>query len=186
MGIAVTVSHLEMLSPDELRAKVAPAGDVRLVRWPTPLPELNRFFYTTIGGDWFWWERLPWTYTDWMNYLTRPEVSTWLITRDGLPVGYCELEQQPDDNVEIVYFGMLAINTGQGLGGWALSEVVRQAWGLGAKRVWVHTCDLDHPAALANYQARGFRLFKTVTAMEDIAPQPPGPWPGAQKEAWRC
>jgi GNAT superfamily N-acetyltransferase len=181
MSIAVTVTHLEMLASSELRAKPAPTSDVRIARVPSPMPELNRYFYTAIGGDWYWWERLSWNYADWLKYLDRPEVNTWVISQAGIPAGYFELEQQAEGNVEIVYFGLLAHSLGQGLGGWALSEAVRQAWATGAKRVWLHTCNLDHPAALANYQARGFRIFKTEVKHEDLTATP-GPWPGAGKQ----
>src|SRR5918912_1291423 len=99
MRVPVTVTHLEMRSPDDLRPKGAPRPDVGVSRVPVPTPELNR---------------------------------------------------QPGDDVEIVYFGLLSAHTGNGLGGWALTEATRRAWAMGAKRVWVHTCDLDHPGALAN------------------------------------
>ena len=80
--------------------------------------------------------------------------------------------------MEIVYFGLLPSWTGAGLGGWALTEAARRAWAMGARRVWVHTCDLDHPAALANYLARGFSPFKTETKIEELPPRSPGPWTG--------
>jgi GNAT superfamily N-acetyltransferase len=168
-----------MRSPAELRAKESARSNVTLSRVPTPTPELNRFFYTAIGGDWYWLDRLPWTYRESMAYLDRPQLETWVISAGGLPAGYFELERQPADDVEIVYFGMLLAFTGAGLGGWALSEATRRAWAMGAKRVWVHTCDLDHPAALPNYLARGFSVFKTETKVEDLPLVSPGPWSGA-------
>ena len=48
---------------------------------------------------------------------------------------------------------------GRGLGRHLLTEAVETAWCLGAKRVWLHTSTLDHPAALPNYLSRGFRPF---------------------------
>lgn len=66
-----------------------------------------------------------------------------------------------------------------GLGGDLLTRALEEAWRLEAKRVWVHTCSLDSPAALANYQARGVRLCKTETRLMEIPDQAPGPWPGA-------
>ncbi len=180
MSTTVTITHLEMLALTDLQAKAAPTADVHCARVPRPMPELNRFFYTAIGGDWFWWERLAWSYADWMKYLDRPESSTWIISKAGVPAGFFELEHQPNDTVELVYFGLLAAYTGQGLGAWALSEAIRRAWEGTTKRVWVHTCDLDHPAALANYIARGFRIFKTEVRLEALPPTPPGPWPGAR------
>ena len=180
MRVPVTVTHLELRSPADLRPKAPPAADVAIVRVTRPTPEFNRFFYSAVGGDWFWIDRLAWTYADWMNYLDRPILETWIVTRAGVPAGYFELERQPGDDVEIVYFGLLPNSTGQGLGGWALSEAARRGWKMGAKRVWVHTCDLDHPGALANYVARGFRAFKVEMIEVELPDQPPGPWPRAE------
>ena len=49
-----------------------------------------------------------------------------------------------------------------------LTEAAEAAWALGASRVWLHTCTLDHPGALANYLARGFRPFRTETYETDL------------------
>lgn len=146
------------------------------------MPELNRYFYTAIGGDWFWIDRLNWTYADWKRYLDRPELETWIVTVGGSPAGYFELERQTDDNVEIVYFGLLREFAGQGIGGWALTQAADRGWEMGAKRVWVHTCDLDHPGALANYLARGFKPFKTEIKEEDLPERSVGPWPDSGKQ----
>ncbi|HEX3146755.1 MAG TPA: GNAT family N-acetyltransferase [Gemmataceae bacterium] len=181
MLISVTVTHLEMRSPADLRAKACPRPDTVMARVPVPMPELNRFFYSAVGGDWYWIDRLKWTYGDWLKYLDRPELETWIINVAGVPAGYFELERQPGENVEIVYFGLLPAYTGNGLGGWALSEATKRGWAMGAKRVWVHTCDLDHPGALANYIARGFRTFKVEMNEEELPAQSIGPWPNANK-----
>ena len=181
MRFPVAITHLEQRSPAELRVKAAPRPDAFVARMPVPIPELNRFFYTAVGGPWYWLDRLPWTYADWLRYLDRPEQETWVVNVSGTPAGYFELERQPGGDVEIVYFGLLPAYTGKGLGGWALSEAAGRAWAMGAERVWVHTCDLDHPGALANYLARGFRPFKVETKEEDLPPESPGPWPGAAR-----
>jgi GNAT superfamily N-acetyltransferase len=68
-----------------------------------------------------------------------------------------------------------------GLGGPLLSAAVTRAWEMGARRVWVHTCDLDHPRALANYQARGFRVFHVECKVEQLPDEPLEVWPGAGK-----
>jgi GNAT superfamily N-acetyltransferase len=145
------------------------------------MPELNRFFYTAIGGDWYWLERLAWSYQVWLDYVQRPEFQTWVVSMAGVPAGYFELEKQAGGDVEIVYFGLLPQFTEAGLGGWALSEAARCAWKMGANRVWVHTCDLDHPRALANYLARGFTVFKTEVKEEELPERTVGPWPGSGK-----
>jgi GNAT superfamily N-acetyltransferase len=177
---AVTTYYLEIRDPRDLRSKCSPRGDVALVRILPPLPELNRFFYTSVGGDWHWTDRLAWPYQKWLAYLDRPELETWMLTAAaGIPAGYFELESQAGQDVEIAYFGLLPSFVGAGLGGYLLTCAIERGWARGARRVWVHTCTLDHPQALANYQARGMRLYKEETAIQDVAPRSPGPWLGA-------
>jgi GNAT superfamily N-acetyltransferase len=178
MPTRVTITHLELTSPAQLRPKPAPREGLTLARVPVPMPELNRFFYTAVGGDWYWFERLVWNYQRWMEYLDRPELQSWIVSEDGIPAGYFELEKVGDD-VEIAYFGLLPRFVERGLGGWLLTEAVEKAWAMGAKRVWLHTCELDHQRALSNYLARGFRVFKTETKIEELPPRSPGAWPGA-------
>jgi GNAT superfamily N-acetyltransferase len=180
--VSVTTYYLEMLSPAELKPKRSARTVVAMVRVERPMPELNRFFYTAVGGDWYWIDRLPWTYRDWQAYLNRPQLETWILTVNGVPAGYFELESQPGDDVEIAYFGLLPQFVGQSLGGHLLTSAVERGWAMGAKRVWVHTCTLDHPQALANYQARGFRLFREETKEQEEPAVSPGPWPGASVE----
>ena len=97
----------------------------------------------------------------------------------GTPAGYFELERQAEGSVEIAYFGLLPQFVGRGLGGALLSAAVERGWEGGARRVWLHTCSLDHAAALPAYQARGFRIFETETAVRDLPERSPEPWPGA-------
>jgi ribosomal protein S18 acetylase RimI-like enzyme len=175
----VTTYYLEMTSPAQLRPKRALRTDLVLGRVLTPQPELNRFFYTAVGGGWYWYERLPWTYADWRKYLDRAELQTWVLSASGVPAGYFELEAQAGGDIEIVYFGLLPAYVGQGLGGHLLTCAVEQAWALNVRRVWLHTCTLDHPQALANYAARGFQVTRQETTDLVLPPQPLGPWPGA-------
>src|SRR5918995_1859877 len=73
------------------------------------------------------------------------------------PTGYFELRAHQDDSVEIAYFGLLPDFIGRGWGKYLLTRAVQSAWQQGPRRVWLHTCTLDHPAALPNYLKRGFR-----------------------------
>jgi GNAT superfamily N-acetyltransferase len=179
MRTTVTTWSLEMRSPDQLRSQPCPLATVRVERADIPSPELSRFLYTAAGGQWYWYKRLDWDYARWLAYLDRPVVETLVMYVSGTPAGYIELEAQTDDNVEIAYFGLLPRFIGQRLGGYLLSTGVQRAWDQGALRVWVHTCSLDGPNALANYQARGFRVFDQTTDWEDLPDATPGPWPGA-------
>jgi GNAT superfamily N-acetyltransferase len=174
----ITVWSLEMTSREDFRPSRAVEGfEVRQARIPSP--ELNRFFYTAVGSDWFWIDRLSWTYAQWLAWLDRPELETWIGSLEGTPAGYFELERQ-GESVELAYFGLLPRFIGKGLGGSLLTSAVCRAWELGASRVWLHTCSLDGPAALPAYQARGFRIFHEERLVNDFPDETPGPWPGAK------
>jgi GNAT superfamily N-acetyltransferase len=179
MRVEVTTWFLEMLNAAELRRAECPTPEARVERADIPSPELSRFLYTAVGGQWYWINRLGWDYARWLAYLDRPAVETLVLYLSGTPAGYVELEVQPDDNVEVAYFGLLPRFIGQRLGAYLLSAGVDRAWAQGARRVWVHTCSLDSPNALANYRARGFRVYDQTTELLDLPPVPPGPWPGA-------
>lgn len=176
----VLTTWLELSSPDQFRSPAVLPPELSLAG-PTPnSPELNRFFYTAIGGDWCWTDRLGWTYDDWMEWLSRPGVQTVVLSLDGIPAGYAELAQSSDGAVDVAYFGLLPQWTSRGLGGAALALVVRHAWEMGAERITLNTCSLDHPNALANYKARGFRVIRTAESVKEVPESSPGPWPGAR------
>src|SRR5262245_33605141 len=100
MRFKVVTIYLEMTSPDDLRpARTGLELDVRRVQ--LPCPEFNRFFYAAVGGDWYWIDRLRWTYDRWLSYLDRPELETWAAYHAGTPAGYFELEQQGPAGVEL-------------------------------------------------------------------------------------
>ncbi|MEU6343939.1 GNAT family N-acetyltransferase [Streptomyces sp. NPDC046977] len=190
--VTVTTWSLEQTSPADLRPS-APAmepdpatGGVRIVRAEVPSPEFSRFLYTSVGADCAWTDRLPWTYEQWRACLDRPGTETWVVWDQGTPAGYIELDAQDEAQVEIAYFGLLPAFRGRRIGGHLLSFGIARAWDLAerwpertpTKRVWVHTCSLDGPHALANYERRGFRIFRTETGEEEKRPID-GPWPGA-------
>ena len=62
-----------------------------------------------------------------------------------------------------------------------LEDAIANAWRLGGRRVWLHTCSLDHPQALNNYLARGFKVFHEETVIDDLPDTPIQPWIGANK-----
>ena len=142
---------------------------------------MNRFLYTAVGGDWYWVDRLGWTYAQWHDYITRPGFETWIAFVSGTPAGYFELDQLPESGVEIASFGLLPQFIGKGLGGCLLTAAIQRAWRKGTSRVWPHTCSFDHPRALANYLARGFRLVNEAVSLKDMPDETPGPWPGAKR-----
>ncbi len=149
--------------------------EVRLAE--IPCPELNRFFYMAVGADSWWHTRLHWNCEQWLDYVDRPDLKTWIGMLSGNPVGYFELESQPGNEIELVYFGLLPSFIGLGLGPELLSAAIESAWRDECQRLWLHTCTLDHPRALPNYQAAGFTHFKTEEMTERLPDQPLDFWP---------
>ena len=156
-AVAVTVISLEMTDAADLIDAPMPAG-ASLDIVTDARPDLSESFYRRVGADWAWVDRLTWNPEQWQAWVDRPEHHLLVCRIDGAEAGYAELEQQNAGNVEIAYFGLLPEAIGRGLGGWLLARVIDYAWTLsGTTRVWVHTCDLDGPAALPNYRGRGLR-----------------------------
>jgi GNAT superfamily N-acetyltransferase len=162
-------TYLEMRSPGQLRPKRADARfhvqELKRRDW-----RFNRDMYLRVGEQWDWSDKRPWTDQQWKDYATAPELETFAAYYDDALAGYYELrrrESGPDgenQGVEIAYFGLLPEFIGRGLGGALLTSAIEQAWsrcgGIASKRVWVHTCNRDHPQALANYQARGLVVYR--------------------------
>jgi GNAT superfamily N-acetyltransferase len=122
-------------------------------------PAFYRFLYTEIGRANYWTDRLAWGDHEIRAHLARPAVSLWLMSCHGGPAGYFELVEISDDEYEINYLGLLPDFQGRGLGKHLLTYAVKTCWKLGARRVQLDTCNLDHPAALQNYLKHGFRPY---------------------------
>jgi GNAT superfamily N-acetyltransferase len=116
--------------------------------------------YAQIGKPWHWVDRRDWTGKQWQAWVNSPGYWLGVVEQAGEPVGYAELV----GNTEIGFLGIDTKAAGVGLGRWLLIDVVRRALSRpDTAALTVHTCSLDHPAALANYTARGFTIDHTET-----------------------
>jgi GNAT superfamily N-acetyltransferase len=159
--VSETRTYLEMTNAADLRPAREPQQAVTVIRQQPPDPRLNRQLYISVGQDWRWIDRLTWSDAVWTTYVQNPELETWVMRAGPETAGYAELALPADGNAQIVYFGLVPAFIGRGLGGSLLTRAVQRAWEAGARRVWLHTSSLDHPHALANYLARGFRVYDT-------------------------
>lgn len=151
---------LEMNAPDQLQPAAADQELLTINLIDPPCPEFSWFLHQWIGTPFRWGGRESWTAADWEAFATDSQVQTWVASVGGGPAGYFELQKQADGSVQICCFGLAERFIGQGLGGVLLSAAVRQAWAMKTSRVWLATCSHDHPHALANYEARGFKLVE--------------------------
>ena len=123
--------------------------------------QLNKFFYKQVGKNHRWIDRLSWSDEKWINYISNRNLETYIISEFDELVGFFELLYNPElEETEISYFGLLEEYIGKGIGGYALSVAIKKSFEKNIRRVWLHTCTLDHPNALKNYIARGMTVFK--------------------------
>ena len=171
-----TRTYLELTSPSQFKGAFGAFPDITIARVPNPSPALYRSCYRTVGEAFHWFDRWDWTDDEIRAHLADPAIQLFVAQRasnsnDRPLAGWYELRRvAEDDSVEVAYFGIVAAEFGRGFGKHLLSSAVRDAWALGPKRVWLHTCTLDHPNALPNYLARGFTPYRQETYEVDSAP----------------
>jgi len=126
--------------------------------------QLNKFFYKNIGKNHRWIDRLVWSEKQWIEFVSDENVKTYILKNENDLAGYFELNLHPKkEEVEIAYLGLLEEYHNKKLGSYLLSVAIKKSFLNKPKRVWVHTCSLDHKNALNNYIARGMKIFKTET-----------------------
>ena len=156
--------YLEINSLDCLINVNSPDLSLVLEKVDPPDIELNKFFYKNIGKKHRWVDRLVWDNLKWASYLENEKVNTYVLKSKKDLIGYFEvIDDRSDNSSEIAYFGILQNYIGKKFGGYLLSEAIKICFNNNSKRVWVHTCTLDHKNALNNYIARGMKIFKTET-----------------------
>ena len=165
--VAVVRTYLEMVSPDRQTGR-APIPPGFVVRQEACDPDLYRELYEGVGADYHWRDRRSWTDDQLRAHLEKPNIEIWVLRERSSPRGFFELDRRDDGSVELSYFGLMPLGIGQGLGRALLTSAIDAAWRLKPSRVWLHTCTLDHPAALANYLARGFQVTHSERYTVDI------------------
>ena len=155
-------NYLEINSLQDLNEGTEPKEDYSLNLLDPINFQLNKFFYKNIGQNHKWIDRLVWTESQWIDYLSNDKVQTYILKYKDDLVGFFELIFHFEKKeVEIAYFGILEEFRNKKLGSYLLSQAIKKSFSQNINRVWVHTCTLDHKNALNNYIARGMKIFKT-------------------------
>ncbi len=162
MNTQIKRNFLEINSRTQLKEKKKPFKDLIIKIVDPPDFQLNKFFYKQIGKNYRWNDRLSWSESDWFKYTNNKNLQTYILKQKSDLVGYFEqIFYKESYECEIAYFGILEEYIGKNIGAYFLSEAIKDSFKIGSKRVWVHTCSLDHKHALNNYIARGMRIFKS-------------------------
>ena len=157
--VLVTVTYLEMTRPEQRSRAPEWAEGVTIQRAERPTVSFYRYLYDTVGADWDWYERRRLSDDALAAIIHDDAVDVFVLYVRGVPAGYVELDRRIEGEVEIAYFGLVPEYIGRGLGLALLDWALDRAWSYGPRRVWLHTCSLDHPKALAVYRQAGFEKF---------------------------
>ena len=162
MSTKVERNYLDIISLKNLSKIDKPSNNFNVSLVNPPDFQLNKFFYKQIGKKHRWVDRLIWNENQWIRYINNSNVKTYILQDGNNLAGYFEqIFDQKKLEYEIAYFGILQDYVGKRLGGYLLSEAIKKSFLMGANRVWVHTCSLDHKHALKNYLSRGMKIFKS-------------------------
>ena len=157
-------NYLQITSIQDLNEVIKPSKDYSLNLLEPTNFQLNKFFYKNVGRKHKWIDRLVWTETQWIDYVSSEKIETYIFKHKDDLVGFFELISHIEkQEVEIAYFGLLEEFQNKKLGSYLLSQAIQKSFKENTNRVWVHTCSLDHKNALNNYIARGMKIFKSET-----------------------
>jgi GNAT superfamily N-acetyltransferase len=168
----VDVTYLQMLTPAPALL-TAPKG-VCVVRAVKPTMSFYRYLYAAVGRQWFWFERRRLNDNELAGVIHDEQVAVNVLYVDGVPAGYVEIDRRQRGEAEIAYFGLIAEFIGRGLGRYFINWTIDDAWRGEVKRVWLHTCSMDHPRAVSVYQSAGLEVYRQETV---IIADPRGQFP---------
>jgi GNAT superfamily N-acetyltransferase len=174
--LRVVITFLEMkakvLRPPPRPHKLGHDATLAILRVPGISVGFYRYLYDAVGRVWRWHERRKFSDEKLGAILADPKVDVLVLYVNGEPGGYAELDRRVANEVELAYFGVTPAFIGKGVATLLLRAALDSAWRDNPGRVWVHTCNLDHPRALGFYQRAGFAPYKQVTkSVADPGPE---------------
>jgi GNAT superfamily N-acetyltransferase len=165
--IPVKVTYLEMLEPRRFGTP-PPLEAVEIVRAREPTVGFYRFLYDAVGKDWQWVNQKLLSDGQLAEIIGDERVELHVLYVKGTPAGFAELDRRRPGEIELRHFGIVPEFSGKGLGRYFLHWAVERAWSYAPGRLWLHTCELDHPAALPLYKSTGFRVYDEVVTDQAV------------------
>ena len=165
--VQVTFYYLEMLAPSQ-HLVPAPRDGLSVLHVQSPTVPYYRSLYNAVGKDYYWLGRRKMSDKALGSTIDDPRNELHVLHVDGTTAGFAEFDRRQRDEIELVQFGLMPDFIGQRLGKWFLRWTIDKAWSHAPRRIWLHTCSLDHPAALPNYLKAGFVLYKQETIPREL------------------
>lgn len=156
--VATIVTSLEMSGRPPLRPSQPFPTGIALQPLERSI-EAYRRLYRAVGTDWLWFSRLIMPDEKLQAILDNPQVEFLVLRKEGRDVGILELDFRDAESCELAFFGVAPDMVGTGVGRTLMNEAIDRAWSRPITRFWVHTCSLDHPAALDFYRRSGFKPY---------------------------
>ena len=181
--LEVTITYLEMHRRPSSNLRLPAPDRSTILQAHQPTLSFYRYLYRHVGTPWLWYERRAMDNETLRAIIHDPAVSIHVLYIDGVPAGYVELDSRVGNEIELSYFGLVPEFIGRGLGPWLLNWALDTAWNCEPSRIWVNTCNLDHPKALLCYQRAGFERCRQEfirirdPRLEPYWDTPPGPDP---------
>lgn len=157
--LETAITYLEMCMQPQ-RERAMPRANALLLHAVQPTVSFYRYLYNTVGQEWLWYERRLLPDEQLREIIHHPQVEIHVLYFSGVPAGFGELNLRLMPDIELAYFGLVPEFIGKGLGPYLLNAMIDKAWAHQPQRLWLHTCTLDHPNALAVYQRAGFIPYK--------------------------
>ena len=164
--IATVVTYLEMTARPTSRP-LAERSDLELGSMRAASLDEYRDLFRRVGTPWLWSSRLVMSAAALGAILGDPEVEAFALRQQGRSIGLLELDRRQGPHVELAFFGLVPDAVGSGAGRWLMERALDLAFTTEVTRLWVHTCTLDHPAALPFYIRTGFRPYKRAIEIAD-------------------
>lgn len=165
--LATVVTHLELSEAPAPRPGPA-MSDLALRRVEAPGSDWYRTIFARVGADWLWQSRLAMADDALRAILDDPAVEVFALMQGAREEGLLELDFRERPEAELAFFGVTPALQGTGAARWMMNAALDRAFAQPIARLWVHTCTLDHPAALAFYRRTGFRPYaQEVEVMRD-------------------
>lgn len=163
-------------------------------RWTTPALDDYRQLFRAVGENWLWVSRLEMSDDALAAHISNPETEVFFVEADGRKIGFLELNFSRSGECEIVYCGLVTDAIGKGAGRFLMGNALKAAWSGEVGRVWLHTCNFDHPSAYPFYCRSGFHPYQFLVEVIDdprlsgilprtAAPHVPFLYPGAINNA---